>query len=346
MKQMSGDSYIQKGRVMHEDRSLLTVRLENKEIIRATIAGSFLYKNECRSQRPTVGDFVELTYNPLEGMGRITKLLERKTQLARKIAGEFAGEQILGANIDTAFYLSSLNMDLNLRRMERYLIMIKDGGINPVVLLTKADLVSQEHIKQVLDAVKRVVKEVPVIVTTTVDHLSFIPLKDYLVSGETIAFLGSSGVGKSSLTNIVMGDETQEVQVIRNDDDKGKHTTTARSLFELPNGCLIMDTPGIREVQLWEGDIGLNHTFEDVIELISNCRFSNCHHQGEPGCAVEEALDSGELDLGRLKSYIKLEREQEYMTRKGNAKELSDQKKIWKSRSKAFRRGRKKEWSV
>jgi ribosome biogenesis GTPase / thiamine phosphate phosphatase len=293
-----------------------------------------------------VGDYVLCRYNPLQGIGRIEKLLERKSSLLRKVAGEYAGAQVLGANLDTVFYLSSLNMDLNLRRMERYLIMIKDGGIRPVVILTKADLISSDDLESILERVRDVIGDISVYITSAKDLESFECLNKYLCENETVAFLGSSGVGKSTMTNIMLSSEECDVQIISHEDDKGKHTTTSRSLYQLENGCYVMDTPGIREIQLWEGESGLNETFKDIEDLIQNCGFRNCSHVKEPNCAILTAIDRGELCPLRFRSYGKLCREQMHMEIRANAKDLSQQKKSWKKRSMESRRGRQKDWKT
>jgi ribosome biogenesis GTPase len=264
--------------------------------------------------------------------------------LIRKVAGEFAGEQILGANIDIGFYLNSLNMDLNLRRMERYLIMFRDGNVKPIVVLTKADLIAPSDLENVLLKIKDVTKEIPVYVISCKHPETMNVLLEHFEKGVTVALLGSSGVGKSTLTNFLLGGDRQKIQEIRSDDDKGKHTTTSRSIFPTPKGAFIMDTPGIRELQLWEGESGLDETFKDILELEKNCRYHNCSHKSEPGCAILEAIGCQFLDPNRLKSFQKLGREQRFIENKHNAANIFQQKKVWKKRSVEARRRDKSNW--
>lgn len=338
---LKGEASTLRARIIHEDRSLLTCLDQQGREFKARLAGHF--HQETRLSRPTVGDFV-LCELADQNLGRIVEIFPRKTQLLRKVAGEYAGEQLLGANLDTVFYVNSFNMDLNLRRMERYLVMIADGGIDPVVVLTKADLINYEERLQILEQVREVTGEIPVHLTTIKKPWSIYPLREYLRPGETVAFLGSSGVGKSTLTNLLLREEVQKVQTIRSDDDKGRHTTTARSLFCTVEGAFIMDTPGIREIQLWEGESGLDETFKEIVELAQNCRYRNCQHQSEPGCAVLEAIDDELFSVDRLKSYQKLKREQAFMAAKASSSTLRAQKETWKKRQKAYRRGKKENW--
>lgn len=250
-----------------------------------------------------VGDWVLIDHQ-----AQFVRLLDRASLFVRKAAGTRAHQQLISANIDTVFIVSSLNDDFNLNRIERYLVLTHEAGVEPVVLLTKADLCDDPS--QFVDRVQSLDPMLAVFAVNTHDIESLQPLDLWLTSGSTLAFLGSSGVGKSTLVNSLMGESVQTTKGIREDDSKGKHTTTARSLHMTASGVLLLDTPGMRELQLVECEAGLEHTFADIYELSKQCKFSNCRHQSEPGCAILAAIDSGQLDARRLSHYQKLEKEQ------------------------------------
>lgn len=342
---MRGDTLdLKLGRVVGEERERYSVVLDGEEVT-AVLSGKFRHQANFRSDLPTVGDFVRVSYNPHESFARILSVEPRKSELKRKLAGEFAGEQLLGANVDTAFVLNSLNRDLNLRRIERYLVMIRDGGIEPVIVLTKADLISDRVKFLFVDEVKQVAQGaqgVKVVCTNINNPDSFHELKEFFKPNQTIALLGSSGVGKSTMTNFFLQSEAQKIQEIGSHAERGRHTTTSRKMFLTHEGSYLMDTPGIREIQLWNGEQGFDESFEDVKELLGQCRFTNCKHEGDLGCAIQEAIDCGELEAGRFKSYLKIQREQAYMQAKEKARTSNHLKHIWKNRQSEYRRGKKK----
>lgn len=236
------------------------------------------------------------------------------------------------------FLVNSLNDDLNLRRMERYLLLAWESGAYPVIVLTKADLCSdvQEKVK----LVESVALGVPIVVISVVTGNGFEELKIHLLPSKTVALLGSSGVGKSTLTNYLFGADKQKIQSIRDADDKGRHTTTHRELVVLPNGSLLIDTPGMREIQLWEGGAGMAESFSDIQELSNHCKYRDCKHEDEPGCAVAAAIEEGVMDLGRLQSYKKLEKELAYLDRKLDKRAQSEEKKKWKEINKQIKQKR------
>jgi len=249
-----------------------------------------------------VGDWVLL-----DDGGRFLRLLERKTCFVRKAAGSEVREQLIAANVDTAFIVSSLNRDFSLNRIERYLALVYEAGAEPVVLLSKADLVDDPG-----SWVARVRDTNPGLTVEAIncqDEQSLSALSPWLKEGNTVAVLGSSGVGKSTLINTLLGDEVLETAGIREDDSKGRHTTTSRALVKLVQGGLMLDTAGMREIQIANSEEGIDITFAEITALASNCKFSDCMHQGEPGCAVIEAIENGALDGRRLESYLKLRRE-------------------------------------
>jgi ribosome biogenesis GTPase / thiamine phosphate phosphatase len=251
----------------------------------------------------TVGDWLLLDHDK-----QFKRLLERKSIFSRKAAGSKVQEQLIAANVDVALLVCSLNQDFNLSRIERYLALIHESGAEPVVVLTKADLV--ENADALAAEVRNLDPLLLVEVVDATDPESVEPLKNWCKTGNTIVFLGSSGVGKSTLANTLMGGHSQATGSIRDDDGKGRHTTTARSLHVLPEGGLLLDTPGMRELQLADVASGLEKTFADIEALASGCRFGDCSHESEPGCAVLAALSAGDIDERRLNNYRKLMREQ------------------------------------
>ena len=256
---------------------------------------------------PAVGDWVALRPPTGEGTAMIHAVLPRKSKFSRKVAGQRTDEQVVAANIDTIFLVSGLDGDFNPRRIERYLTAAWDSGAAPVVVLNKLDRC--EHPDECLLEAQAVAMGVPVHRVSAKTGENCDELLAYLGRGKTVGLLGSSGVGKSTLINRLLGREVQKTGEVRESDDRGRHITTHRELFFAPTGGLLIDTPGMREIQLWEGDQGIESTFADIEELAESCRFGDCKHQGEPGCAVLAAVESGELAPDRLESYRKLQRE-------------------------------------
>jgi len=263
---------------------------------------------------PTTGDFVLINYNA-GGDSQIIKTLPRKTFFARKDPAPGGGEQAVAANFDYVFIIQSLNQDFNLRRMERYLTLAWQSGAMPVVVLTKADLL-KDYSKYIQMAEMTAVG-VPVHAVSAITGEGMESLKKYVISDKTIVLLGSSGVGKSSLVNALAGEEIMATNGIREDDSKGRHTTTYRQLIRLNNGAMIIDTPGMRELGMWEVSAGLGDAFADVEQFLGRCRFHDCKHQTEPGCAIKEAIANGKLSRERWESYCKLESEAMYADDKG-----------------------------
>lgn len=316
------------GRVMLEHKRIYRVETENGEYL-AEVSGKYRFEAESREDYPAVGDWVVLSERPSERKATIQALLPRFSKFSRKAAGLTTEEQIVAANVDTVFLVQSLNYDFNARRLERYLIMAWESGATPVIVLTKADLC--EDVAARIKDVEAVALGVPVFAVSVKDEMGLEKLAPYFTTGKTVALLGSSGAGKSTLTNFLLGEEKQVIQEVRGDDDKGRHTTTYRELYLLPTGGLVLDTPGMRELQLWEADgATVGQSFQDVEELAEQCYFRDCKHENEPSCAVREAISEGTLEEARYQSYVKLQKELAYLERKTNKRAQLAEKEKWK----------------
>ena len=295
------------GRVIAQNKDLYKVATSKGEIF-AEISGKFRHGVEAMTEYPAVGDFVMIDREDQQhGNAIIHHLLKRQSLIVRKGAGTSHDVQVVAANIDTIFICMSLNNDFNLRRLERYLSLSWDSGAVPVVVLTKSDLC--EDLEQKLNEIDKVAVGVDIVVTSGMAENGYQDILKYIVTGNTVAFIGSSGVGKSTLINRLLGAEIQETKEIRKD-DKGKHATTSRELMLIPTGGAVIDTPGMRELGLESAN--LNKAFNDIEELALNCKFKNCQHEQEPGCAVRQGILEGLVDEERLISYKKLKKEAKY----------------------------------
>jgi ribosome biogenesis GTPase len=293
------------------------------------LSGRMIHAAVVRDDLPVVGDWVVVRPRPGGDRATIHRVLARRTKFSRKTAGKRTSEQILAANIDTAFIVTSLNRELNLRRIERYLTLTWESGARPVILLSKADLCL--HTEQVAEEVEAIAAGVPVHAFSALAGEGIGEILNYLQRGETAVLLGSSGVGKSTLINRLVGRNILQVQAVRESDDRGRHTTTSRQLILLPDAGMIIDTPGLRELQLWESEKGLARSFEEIRLLAERCHFSDCRHQTEPGCAVLKALSEGGLPSDRVESYRKLQKELAHLSVKQDVLLRQEQKKKWKS---------------
>ncbi len=287
-----------------------------------------LRKRGTAADLPAVGDWVAIVTQP-PGPPAIDAVLDRASQLSRHVAGDRTEEQVLAANIDVIFLVSALTTEFNLRRIERYLTVAWDSGARPAIVLNKADLCSEIEIATALQEVEGVAPLVDVVVTSTVTGAGMEEFRAQLNPGQTGALLGSSGVGKSSLLNHLLGRDAMVVKDTRGD-DKGRHTTTHRELVSLPSGGLLLDTPGMREMQLWDASDGLGAAFQDITDLAAGCRFSDCMHLSEPGCAVTAAVDAGLLDRARLESFHKLQRELRHLEVKVDKRAAIAERKKWR----------------
>ena len=303
------DSLLEPARVLSQEKGFYRVAADKGEKL-AELSGKFRFQAEASSEYPAVGDFVLVNWNESGSSAIIESLLPRKSAFIRKAAGEPQQEQVVAANIDTVFLCMALNNDFNLRRLERYISIAWDSGASPVVVLTKSDLCDDLENKR--SEVSSIAFGVDILVTTSMEEDGYKELLPFISEGKTIAFIGSSGVGKSTLINRLLGKEYLKTNGLRND-DKGRHTTTPRELFLLPSGGMVIDTPGMREFGMWDNDTGIDRTFADIEELAAQCKFRNCTHTNEPGCAIQKALTTGELETDRWQSYQKLKAENDYM---------------------------------
>ncbi|EYF02835.1 ribosome small subunit-dependent GTPase A [Chondromyces apiculatus] len=300
---------------------------------RATLSGRLLHQADEPAALPAVGDWVGLRPG---GGGLLVHRFDRRTCLLRKGAGRKAEAQVLAANVDTVMVVSSLNADFNPRRLERYLEVVLDSGARPVFVLSKADLC--EDAAPFLDAVQAIAPSAPVVLVSALLRQGLDALRAHVGAGETVVFVGSSGVGKSTLVNGLLGVSVQREGHIREHDERGRHTTTGREIFLLPDAGLLIDTPGIRELEPWNLGEGGPAGFDDIRALAASCRFRDCSHQGEPGCAVERALADGTLVPDRLEGFHKLEAEGRYLRERHDARARAETKRHFKQISRSLRR--------
>ena len=329
---LAGDDSIA-GRISVQHRGAYDVLTELGEL-RCEVPRRLVHEAATTADLPVVGDWVVVSPRPEASAGTITAILPRHTKFSRKTAWQAAEEQVLAANIDVALLVASMNEDLSLRRLERYLILAWESGARPVIVLTKADL--HQVPEAAVAEVESIAGGVPVLPLSNLTGAGLDGVKEHLQPGLTAVLLGSSGVGKSTLVNTLAGEELLATQEIRGD-GTGRHTTTRRELILLPGGALIIDTPGIRELQLWVADDGLDEAFDDVTSLFTHCRFSDCAHDTEPGCAIRAALADGSLPVERWESYVNLQAELEHLDRKLDKRAAAEARKRWKALGKEGR---------
>lgn len=322
------------GRVIGQERDLYRVAFAEEDSSWAQLSGRFRHDHEQSSgSYPAVGDWVVCKNEEHQDRALIQNVLGRRSCFYRKDPGE--GVQVVAANMDVVFIVTSMNRDMNLKRLDRYLSMAWDSGALPVLVLSKMDLAGDAE--SLLQELADTYVGVPIHGVSVFEPSTCEVLKTYLKPGKTVVLMGSSGVGKSTLTNFFLGEDIIKTQNTREDDDRGRHTTTSRSLYRLPEGALLMDTPGMRQLALVDQEEGVQGLFEDIVALANSCRFNDCAHQSEPGCAIREALESGDLQEDRWESYLKLQREVSHQERKNDPQKFVEERKRWKQISKDLR---------
>jgi len=325
-------AHVQPGRVFIEFNYLFRVYLAGGEI-EAVLAGSLKHHAGSRSELPAVGDWVAVRQRPDDERGAIVAVLPRRSRFSRKTAGQVTDEQVVAANVNVVFIVMALDADFSLRRLERYLLLARESGAAPVTLLTKPDLA--DDIPARVAEVTALAGDTPVHVLSPKFNEGIEQVAHYLTPGRTGALLGSSGVGKTTIINRLVGADVRKTRDVRGSDSKGRHTTTNRELVVLPNGGLLIDTPGMREIQLWDVGAAVSETFDDSAALAVGCHFSDCRHRDEPRCAVKAAVAAGNLAADRLDSYVKLQEELAFLTRQQDERAQIEHKRRSKVLTKA-----------
>jgi ribosome biogenesis GTPase / thiamine phosphate phosphatase len=318
--------------IQHKDRYVLfTERGE----LNAKVSGKFRFEITGLQDFPAVGDWVAFEFDSGEQSAVIHHVLKRRSKFSRKVAGDRPDEQVLAANIDIVFLVMGLDENYNVRRLERHLTVASESGARPVIILNKSDLCS--HLEECTREVMSIAHGIDVIVMSALHSETVLPISSLLNRGTTGVLLGSSGVGKSTIVNALLEKDHAKVQNVRVTDSHGRHTTAHRELLVLPNGGLIIDTPGLRELQLWSGEEGIQESFEDIENLAVNCRFRDCRHEAEPGCAVLSALDEGTIEPERYVSFQKLQGETRSQEKNTHSNAKRKEKEIRKKITKQLR---------
>lgn len=320
------------GRVVAQDRGVSRLVTELGEIS-ATVGAGLRREAADRTELPSIGDWVAV--RPAGDTWSIVEVLPRQTAFVRKAAGARAEPQVVAANVDTVFLVTGLDGDFNLRRIERYVAVAHASGARPVVVLNKADVC--DRLDEVIASVRSRSGGAQTVAMSARNDDPESVLAPWLSAGETVALIGSSGVGKSTIANRLLGGEVLRTGAVREHDQRGMHTTTRRELVMLPGGAMLIDTPGMRELSVWTDEESIRAAFDDVAEVAADCRFADCRHDGEPGCAVAEAIADGRMDADRFAHFRTLEKEAAFLETRRDASAQLVQKRKWKAIHKAMR---------
>ncbi len=329
-----GKPDVQPARVFIEFNHIYRVYIEGGEL-EAVLAGRLKHQVVSRSELPAVGDWVVIRSGPDEQRGAIVAVLSRRSRFSRKMAGHVTDEQVVAANVDVIFIVMALDADFSTRRLERYLLLARESGAAPVVLLTKPDICADPATR--VSEVTALTGTAPVHVLSPKFNEGLEHVAEHLTAGRTGALLGSSGVGKTTIINRLIGSDVRKTREVRQADSKGRHSTTHRELVVMPNGGLLIDTPGMRELQLWDVGSAVRETFDDVEQLAAGCHFTDCRHRDEPRCAVKAGVEAGSLTAERLASYLKLQDEMAFLARQQDERALLDEKRRNKVAAKSVR---------
>lgn len=325
---------LEPARVALELNHIYRVWTESGEML-AEVAGKLRHEAAGQHELPAVGDWVALLTAADGSRARIEAILPRTSVFTRKVAGSETKKQVVAANIDTVFLVSALDRDFNPRRVERYLLLAAQSGASPVVILNKSDLAGA-HLDEAKQVIADIARAVPVIALSAKTRDGLAALEPYLAPGQAVALLGSSGVGKSSIINALAGEELLKTREVRASDSRGRHTSTHRQMVRLPGGALLIDTPGMRELQLWDVGEALDEAFDDIDALAAGCRFRDCRHRTEPDCAVKAAVAAGTLATDRHEAFLKLEAERAAFEVRHDERALIEQKRQSKVMGKAL----------
>ena len=333
--ELKGDTLEIPARVIAGHRSEYRVHT-GERALKARAAGKLYHPPFKQTDLPAVGDWVILSDDSPDSIVTIQKVLTRRSTFSRMVAGKHTSEQIMATNVDTVWIVTNFEGDFNLSRLERYVTLVVESGAVAAIVLAKADLV--EETEPAIELLRSRIPDVAIHAVSAQAKTGLDQLETYLAPGKTIALLGSSGVGKTTLINHFSGSDDLVTAEVREKDGKGRHTTTHRELILLPTGGVLLDTPGMRELQLWGIDEALENSFSDIDEFAASCRFSDCKHESEPGCAVNAAVESGDLAVDRFNNYLKLKSELKYVERKNDVKSGLLQRELWKTRTKEHKR--------
>jgi ribosome biogenesis GTPase len=323
-------------RVIAEHKGRYTIALNDAELS-AEITGKMMFEAVTRKDYPAVGDWVAVQAFDADSPSIIHHILPRTTVLSRKTSGKEMEEQIIAVNMDIVFIVQGLDKNFNLRRLERFLVIASQSGATPVILLSKSDLVPEEELTQILADVRDIAKKAAVLSYSAKTQAHLDEVRRLIKDDSTVCFLGPSGAGKSTLINRLIGREKLFTQEVREEDSRGKHTTTHRELIRLAGGGSVIDTPGLREIGLWEVDNSIDSTFTDIIDLGLTCKFTDCTHTHEPGCAVRAAIEAGSLEEGRYASFVKLQKEADFIASKTDITKQQERKAREKKMGKAIK---------